>query len=348
MKKIFISLMTIIMLIGIVPCAAANEGKEFELPIEGATGYTLIDCNMRAGDSSKAARMAVVPAGTPYTILQEGGSYFYGRLESGQEGWISKVYTMVNLPDVLPSVVYTPTNSTGSMFKSLGLDIDGITGESMYAGKTFNSRLGREEFMVPVLYGMAKKIAEAQRVALADGNTLVIYEGYRPFATQVAVSSGLEGLMSKNSSVKGAITGKPWGKSWFINTGVSNHQKGFAIDVSLAKVEAMTQIAVGNITVSVVDSWEEYEMPTSMHELSPRAARYTTPVASHSSTAWKKATHAASFNQAAQALESYLTEAGLTPLASEWWHFNDLDSYRATGNAGSGGYSITKVLSIVP
>lgn len=85
-----------------------------------------------------------------------------------------------------------------------------------------------------------------------------------------------------------------------------------------------------------------------MHELSPLAARYTTPVASHSSTAWKKAVHAASFNQAALTLEKYLTNEGLTPLASEWWHFNDLDAYRSTGNVGSGNFCIEKVLSIVP
>lgn len=120
MRKFLISLMTVIMLIGIMPGAAASVGKEFELPIEGATGYTLIDCNMRAGDSSNTKRMAVIPAGTPYTILQEGSSYFYGRIENGQEGWVSKTYTMINLPDVLPSIVYTPTNATGSMFKSLG------------------------------------------------------------------------------------------------------------------------------------------------------------------------------------------------------------------------------------
>lgn len=39
MRKITIFLMTVIMLFGIVPSAAANENKEFELPVEGATGY---------------------------------------------------------------------------------------------------------------------------------------------------------------------------------------------------------------------------------------------------------------------------------------------------------------------
>lgn len=193
---------------------------------------------------------------------------------------------------------------------------------------------------------MAKKIAAAQQSALADGNTLVIYEGYRPFDTQLAVSNGLESLMSKNPAAKAAITGKPWEKSWFISTGVSNHQKGFAIDVSLATVEAFAKIAIGDVTVSVVDSWTEYKMPTPMHELSPQAARYTTPVASHSPTAWKTATHALTFNQEALSLENYLTHADLTPLASEWWHFNDLDSYRSTGNAGSSSVSLMILMAL--
>ena len=31
-------------------------------------------------------------------------------------------------------------------------------------------------------------------------------------------------------------------------------------------------------------------------------------------------------NEAALLLRTYCTDAGLTPLASEWWHFNDLDA----------------------
>lgn len=41
--------------------------------------------------------------------------------------------------------------------------------------------------------------------------------------------------------------------------------------------------------------------------------------------------------------------AGLTPLASEWWHFNDLNTYqRISDNQGTGGFTITQCLSRTP
>ena len=53
--------------------------------------------------------------------------------------------------------------------------------------------------------------------------------------------------------------------------------------------------------------------------------------------------------QAAMALQHYCTEAGLTLLASEWWHFNELDTRsRALDNLGTGGYQISRCLSTAP
>ena len=71
---------------------------------------------------------------------------------------------------------------------------------------------------------------------------------------------------------------------------------------------------------------EEYAMPSAMHELSSAAACFTGPVTSNSATAWKRATASASMTDGARRLQSYCTNAGMTPLASEWWHFNDLDA----------------------
>jgi len=71
---------------------------------------------------------------------------------------------------------------------------------------------------------------------------------------------------------------------------------------------------------------EEYAMPSAMHELSSAAACFTGPVTSNSATAWKRATASASMTDGARRLQGYCTNAGMTPLASEWWHFNDLDA----------------------
>ena len=70
---------------------------------------------------------------------------------------------MINLPDVIPSITYNATNSYNSLYKSLGYDLPGITGQSLYTGKTQNDRLGYSEFMMPCLYEMAKKIAAGQQ-----------------------------------------------------------------------------------------------------------------------------------------------------------------------------------------
>jgi hypothetical protein len=54
-------------------------------------------------------------------------------------------------------------------------------------------------------------------------------------------------------------------------------------------------------------------------------------------------------NDAAIRLQTYCAKAGLTPLASEWWHFNDLDTLALTSSSPStGGYTLTKCLSTPP
>ena len=92
-----------------------------------------------------------------------------------------------------------------------------------------------------------------------------------------------------------------------------------------------------------------YEMPTAMHELSQTAATFTAPVSVNSSTAWKSAQLAAAMNQPALGLQRYCTQAGLTPLASEWWHFNDLETRSLVSERqGTGGFEIKICLSTAP
>ena len=101
------------------------------------------------------------------------------QLPDGSTGWVSKTYTMVNLPDVLPSIRYNATNSYDSLYRSCGKAL-ALTGTSLYTGKSENAKLGYAEYNMPVLYTMAKKIAFAQATALSEGYTLVLYEGFRP------------------------------------------------------------------------------------------------------------------------------------------------------------------------
>lgn len=251
------TIISVLSALSTVSAAAAEiDPAGFELPVRGATGYCLIDCNLRSGDSDGTSKLGTVAAGTPFRIIHEGDNYFEAETEDGQTGWISKTYTLINLPDVLPSIRYNITNGYDARYASLGIELDGVTGKALYTGKTWNERLGYEQFQCPVLYEMAKEIATAQADALADGNTLVIYEGFRPQATQAAVREGLQVLMNRNSVVNAAVSTAPWGRGWFIASTVSNHQKGYAIDVSLAKLYTTTTLRVGEYAIKVPLTYE--------------------------------------------------------------------------------------------
>ena len=307
----------------------------------------------------------LLPAGTPFTVLREEGEWWYIAVEADYyedeeqtvllhgelNGWVEHKYCMVNLPDVVPSILYDATNSYSSQFITCGRPIPEITGGAFYPGKTYNPRLYRFEYMMPVLYTMAKKLAQAQRTALSEGNTLVLYEGFRPLDLQTKVYRAMSALVKTDSEVKAAVSDLPWNISWFIAGGVANHQQGYAVDMGLAKVNTATELYTNGHRYVRVMSTERYVMPTPIHELSRAAATYTAPVAIFSTTAWQKAELTASMaaSEPALGLQRYGTGAGLTPLASDWWHFNDLEAYfQVQDNLGQGDFTITSTRSSAP
>ena len=193
---------------------------------------------------------------------------------------------------------------------------------------------------MPVLYATAKKICAAQQKALAQGNSLKLYEAYRPYAIQRAVVKALTELAEQDPLVKAGITTEPWSMTYFINTGYSNHQKGFAVDVSLVKVTATQTGSTGGYSYLKVTKYGEYEMPTPIHELSMAAASTTGP---------GETTLADSMNDPAVALRNYFRKAGMTPLESEWWHFNDYAARTlGEGRTCTGGFEITCCRSTAP
>lgn len=309
--------------------------------------------------------LALVASGTPFTVLQEEGDwwqvavttdYFTDEEQTQTQhgeitGWLEHKYCLVNLPDVIPSIIYDATNSYSSHFRSCGKVIPEVTGEAFYPSKTYNERLGKMEFMMPVLYSMAFKLCEAQQSALAEGNSLILYEGYRPHEVQTKVLNSLSAMTRTDPEVKEAVTGAPWRISWFISGGYSNHQRGYAVDMGLAKVSEAKEYTTGGYRYVRVWNYERYEMPTPIHELSRAAATYTAPVTINSTTAWKSAemTQAMASNEPALGLQRYCTDAELTPLASEWWHFNDLSTRsQVLENQGIGDFLISSVRSAAP
>lgn len=321
---------------------------DLELPVSGATGYASVRMDLKTTADAGSETILVLEAGTAFEVLEEVGDWWYVRTAT-ESGWVQHLYCFINLPDVIPSIIYDNTNTYASKFVSSGKTIPGITGEALYDGKAYNMRLGKVSDIVPVLYSMSKKIHLAQQAALEEGNTLVIYEGYRPFFAQKLTVDALTTLAAADPEVMAGINTHPWDTNWFIATSISNHQMGYAIDVTLAKITEQQEFVIGDYTATAVTGYTEYTMPTTIHELSMASATFTGPVKSSSPTAWLQATLADTMNEAAILLQRYCTDAGLTPLASEWWHFNDLDARFATeDNSSKGEYFLDATMSKAP
>lgn len=320
----------------------------FELPIQGATGYASVEMEVRESHETGSNSLQTIQPGTPFEILEEEGEWWLiGSTDF--VGWIESSYALVNLPDIIPSIIYDHINTYESRLVSSGQELPGITGEALYSGSDYNERLGKEEFIMPVLYPMASKIYHAQQLALEDGNALKIYEAFRPNHVQEAIVETLGELAESNPIVREGIDTDPWGMTWFISTGISKHQRGSAIDLSLVKIDSQEMIQVGGYHIVEINEYTEYEMPTPIHELSVASVSLSEPVTSESETAWQSIPPADSMNEAALLLRSYCTLAGLTPLASEWWHFNDLEAFsRAGDRLSTGEYELTETRSIQP
>ena len=309
----------------------------FELPLEGSTGFVgAVMLQLYAQPSETAAVLRRLSVGDMFYIRKESGAYWQVCLLDGTIGWLNSSFCMINLPDVLPSIVYENPNAVASVFVTCGESIEGITGEKLYDGLFYNQRLGRDEFVMPINYNMAKKVGRAQKSALQAGDCLKIIETFRPYEVQMQVKDAVYAKARADKALMAALNEGAWNIGWFIATSLSNHQRGVAMDTTLLRVTEQTEHRMAGCPFVRVTG-DEYEMPSAMHELSSAAACFTRPVSSNSSTAWKKATPAESMTEGAKRLQGYCTDAGMTPLSSEWWHFNDLDAQNTVRTTSGNG-----------
>jgi len=111
----------------------------------------------------------------------------------------------------------------------------------------------------------------------------------------------------------------------------------------------MEHKVIGDYITLNVSEYVEYDMQTPMHELSVDSVIYTSPFSSSSQTAWLEHDLVDEMTEGSIRLQGYAKEAGLTPIASEWWHFNDLDAVEDLGeDAGIGDFHLTETLNSQP
>ncbi len=331
----------------------------FERETAGSTGWSTTSLTLRAEASSSSASVGTLSAGTAFRIAAESGDWWQVTLSDGTTGYVEHSYCMINLPDVLPEMEYAITNSYYSIYVSSGYEIPGVTGTKLYSagtaeteGKVWNERLGKYEYLVPVMYSAAKKISIAQYNAynLTNGQfTLKIYDSYRPHSVTTKIASALTSLYNSNSTVQRNIdySTEPsgatysWGYSWFLAQSLSTHNTGSAIDVTLCEYNEDS------------GSWRELDMPTDVHELSSSAIKYYSGSVSKSPS-----NYSGMMNDNSKLLDyifiggSYngysFQSTGMDTLASEWWHFQDNDTHRRVRSYASSGcdFQVTECLSM--
>lgn len=313
-----------------------EQNSFFDLPLRGSSGYAFVDMFVRQEASLKSPIVGKLKQSEGFTILEEVGK-FWKISTKGGIGYVKHKYCYINLPDILPSIVYKNTNSVYSVLKVGDIEIPNITKEILYYVLAYNPRLHDVEFIMPIKYETAKKLSIAQKEALKEGNTLIIYETFRPYKVQRKIVENLTKLVHSNKKAHDLIISYHWLIGWFISTRVSNHQRGSAVDLSLGKVLEKTLKTSGDYSYAKITKAKEYKMQTNIHELSINSAIFDNP---------KVTTYSNKVNPHTLKLHKYMKSAGFSPLASEWWHFDDKSAFESKTNRGD--YFIDKVYSKEP
>ncbi len=287
--------------------------------IIGATGYGAVPSMniLRAKPTSNSTVITRIELNSPFRIIGVSKDGNWWRVKyKGKYGYVDNNYCLINLPDYIPSINYYMVEAIKNNSVSSGVKLS-IYGKKLYtAGKVYNPRLEKNEFIVPVTYGFAKKILKVQTLALKDGYSLKIYDAYRPTSAAKKMRDSLAALYNSNATVRRNINYSyengntyEWGKEWFIAQNLSSHSLASAIDVSLTKKGETKSL----------------KMPSRINELSTKSIKYKYGVSGQNTV--RNDLYSSNMTPASKRLDAYMMQSGLTSLASEWWHFQDNVSY---------------------
>lgn len=330
--KLVCGILSILLVIGCLSVTTVNVNAApstdyFERSISGSTGWAACDLDVKCGPSKLSNVIFTLSSGDAFCILGEVDSYWLIKYED-KFGYIDSNYCMINLPDILPSIEYDITNAYSSIYKIGMGDIPNLTGEQLYEyGKQYNPRLERDEFVAPALYSTAKMIAHAEYLANEQGYNLKIYDTYRPHSVSIYALAQYKDLYNSDLEVQQLVNTlddngniSTWNIGSFLNAGVSSHNCGTALDVTL------TDLTTG----------EEISMQTPMHELSVLSVKfvhnqYTSMVTDESIK-----------------MNNIFYSAGMGAISSEWWHFQDNNGYNRIKAVMSKGcdFQVTKICSV--
>ena len=275
-------------------------------------------------DPEKTTAVSSIKAGTAWCVVEERGNMF-GIRQDGEIRYIESDHCLINLPEYMDDLcLYDITNSYKSLYMVHEFEIPKVTGVVTKGYEKVKMQSG--EYLVPLLYPTAKKLAEACRIALENGYQLKIYDAFRPQAATVEIYDLTEKMLeeelpekpyTKNFTIKELNLPKPKKE---LNPDTNEEEEvpltyqdvmlgeDYTLNYFLAKGGSMHNLGLAlDLTMVELDTGKDVKMQTSMHDLSQYSVL-------------------AKNNKVAKKLTEIMTSAGFGGLVSEWWHFQDNDA----------------------
>ncbi len=283
--KRYIKLLTVAALIIIVGLIYPSVAKAASVRKDGTIVGTTCWITRSESGYQGSKKVVTIPKGQKLKILGEKSSKFLVNYNK-KDVYISNAYVLINVKEYIPSIDLRIDMAQKENLFNMGDErIPGVSDQRFYSIETDEAAWLR--------YAVATKLLSAQKAFNKDGYGIVIYDAYRPYSVTCKIRDNFKAyLKKKSSSFKSNWFGK-LGESWFLAQGVSAHNYGRAVDMSLQQME----------------DGELLEMPSEMHTLDKRAAYYT----------WCNNTNKSARN--AKYLKTKMESVGFTYLQSEWWHF---------------------------
>ena len=250
----------------------------FSATLYGATAWANQELNIRKEATMDSNIIGTIPVGSKMTILaSENTNSKYIKVKyNNLKGYVYSNFILINLPDVIPDMLYEITSASKSTASTANTAIPGITGKNLYGfTKKYNSKIDKETYYVPLLYPTAKKLQRAYNKARSEGYNLKVYDSYRPHDITISTNNYFRKLYNSNNKVKNAINydkeGNYWGPSWFLASSVSAHNKGIALDITITNSNNQELLAAFDLTNNVMDDYSlkerfKYGFPISIDE----------------------------------------------------------------------------------
>lgn len=283
----------------------APESCDLSTPCSAlyATIWPLQKLNVYAAADLQSAPIGEMQPMTMLCVLDEENGMFRVRIAEDSYGYIDSRYCLINLPEYLGDLcAYSITNSYESLYMVHEFEIPDVTGTIIKGYEDVFLRSGQQ--LVPLLYPVAQRLYQAGLSAAAAGYRLKIYDAFRPnMATRDIYDITASYLESPLPEATYA------GERVFFEEDITYadylHDDTYVLSNFLARSASLHNIGIAlDLTIERMDSGEELEMQTRMHDLSIFSVRSRN-------------------NASANLLSGFMTGAGFATLSSEWWHFQD-------------------------